>query len=189
MHHPGSMCAVQNLQDVCMEKDIPAPTIVSESGRALASHHAVMIFDVLRRWGGTHPARTGDLNGIAPCIAAVVESIRRPASGADGPLRQAEHGGFSQKEFPCVCSAALDTPARCAIPRLRLQALNLPLPTALRRPHPRLPALHRFTGFALRPKKNAQPHDSPATTACILAWLHSRDTSSTDALSHHFSAA
>lgn len=32
-----------------MEKGIAAPCIVSESGRALASHHAVMIFDVLSR--------------------------------------------------------------------------------------------------------------------------------------------
>jgi arginine decarboxylase-like protein len=37
------------MQDVCMEKAIAAPCIVSESGRALASHHAVMIFDVLSR--------------------------------------------------------------------------------------------------------------------------------------------
>ena len=38
------------VQDVCMERGIPAPCIVSESGRALASHHAVMVFDVLSRW-------------------------------------------------------------------------------------------------------------------------------------------
>ena len=29
---------------------MPVPTILSESGRALASHHAVMVFDVLTRY-------------------------------------------------------------------------------------------------------------------------------------------
>jgi len=43
-------------QDVCLEKGIAAPYIVSESGRALASHHAVMIFDVLSRF---HPHAAG----------------------------------------------------------------------------------------------------------------------------------
>jgi len=30
-------------------RSIPVPTILSESGRALASHHAIMVFDVLTR--------------------------------------------------------------------------------------------------------------------------------------------
>lgn len=50
-------CLLQNyandvvcaLRDVCLERGIPMPTIVSESGRALASHHAVMVFDVVAR--------------------------------------------------------------------------------------------------------------------------------------------
>lgn len=37
------------LRDVCLERGIPMPTIVTESGRALASHHAVMVFDVVAR--------------------------------------------------------------------------------------------------------------------------------------------
>ena len=32
-----------------MLRSIQVPTIMSESGRALASHHAVMVFDVLTR--------------------------------------------------------------------------------------------------------------------------------------------
>ena len=31
-------------------RSIPLPTILSESGRALASQHAVMVFDVLTRY-------------------------------------------------------------------------------------------------------------------------------------------
>ncbi|GAB4817650.1 hypothetical protein N2152v2_004696 [Parachlorella kessleri] len=40
---------VSAMQEVCIQRDIPAPTILSESGRALASHHAVLVFDVLTK--------------------------------------------------------------------------------------------------------------------------------------------
>lgn len=35
------------VQQACDEKDVPHPDIVSESGRALTAHHAILIFDVL----------------------------------------------------------------------------------------------------------------------------------------------
>ena len=38
-------------QEVCTLRSIQVPTIMSESGRALASHHAVMVIDVLTRCG------------------------------------------------------------------------------------------------------------------------------------------
>jgi arginine decarboxylase len=41
---------VASLRDVCIERGIlVSPTIISESGRALASHHSVLVFDVLNR--------------------------------------------------------------------------------------------------------------------------------------------
>ncbi|MEK6750224.1 MAG: biosynthetic arginine decarboxylase [Pseudomonadota bacterium] len=38
---------VQALWEVCTEKNLPHPDIVSESGRALTAHHAVLITDVI----------------------------------------------------------------------------------------------------------------------------------------------
>jgi len=38
---------VAELKDACVEHKIPVPTLVSESGRAIASHQSVLIFDVL----------------------------------------------------------------------------------------------------------------------------------------------
>ena len=38
---------VAELKDACREQDIPVPTLISESGRAVASHQSVLIFDVL----------------------------------------------------------------------------------------------------------------------------------------------
>lgn len=45
----GIVCAVQQ---VCKERCVPVPTIVTESGRALVSHHAVLVFDVISRYAG-----------------------------------------------------------------------------------------------------------------------------------------
>lgn len=38
---------VSAVQEVCIQRSIAPPTIITESGRALASHHSVLVFDVL----------------------------------------------------------------------------------------------------------------------------------------------
>ncbi len=38
---------VAEVKEACTESDIPVPVLVSESGRAIAAHHSVLIFDVL----------------------------------------------------------------------------------------------------------------------------------------------
>jgi arginine decarboxylase len=38
---------VSAVQEVCIQRSIPPPTIITESGRALASHASVLVFDVL----------------------------------------------------------------------------------------------------------------------------------------------
>ncbi|MBP5972701.1 biosynthetic arginine decarboxylase [Brasilonema sp. CT11] len=38
---------VAELKDTCAERKLPVPTLISESGRAIASHQSVLIFDVL----------------------------------------------------------------------------------------------------------------------------------------------
>lgn len=38
---------VAEVKDACTARDVPMPTLISESGRAVASHQSVLIFDVL----------------------------------------------------------------------------------------------------------------------------------------------
>jgi len=38
---------VYHIQNVCEEADVPHPTIISESGRAIAAYHSVLVFNVL----------------------------------------------------------------------------------------------------------------------------------------------
>lgn len=49
---------VAALSDICTERDLPHPNIISESGRALTAHHAVLltnIIDIEEAPGGTAP--------------------------------------------------------------------------------------------------------------------------------------
>lgn len=49
------------LRDACLLKMVSQPVIVSESGRALASHHSVIVFDVLSASQRTAPKSMGNL--------------------------------------------------------------------------------------------------------------------------------
>ncbi|AOY84462.2 biosynthetic arginine decarboxylase [Moorena producens JHB] len=51
---------VAAVKDACEEHQIPAPTLISESGRAIASHQSVLIFDVLS---------TSDVESQSPPLA------------------------------------------------------------------------------------------------------------------------
>lgn len=103
---------------MCIQRSIPPPTIVTESGRALASHHSVLVFDVLttcaagagqaaRPAGGRAPVRSQPMPHAlapAPCPLPQPRVPAREACGAGGgggldrdPGRQ---GG------PCVCVCA-----------------------------------------------------------------------------------
>jgi arginine decarboxylase len=47
---------ISHIQTACTKADVPVPTIVSESGRAIAAHHSVLIFEVV----GRNEVRFGD---------------------------------------------------------------------------------------------------------------------------------
>ncbi|BDA46967.1 Biosynthetic arginine decarboxylase [Coccomyxa sp. Obi] len=78
---------VCSLRDVCLERGIPMPTIVTESGRALASHHAVMVFDVVARPPTASEMEPHDANEL---MAAALEAGAVPG---EQPGRAARGGG------------------------------------------------------------------------------------------------
>ena len=49
---------VSAIRDICDEKGVPHPDIVTEAGRALVSHASVLIFDVLSRGRRAHELRS-----------------------------------------------------------------------------------------------------------------------------------
>ena len=62
---------VATIQECCQPHGVPVPTLVSESGRAVASHFSVLVFDVLS---------TGGVNGAVPPLqegeALLVRNLR-----------------------------------------------------------------------------------------------------------------
>ncbi|MDJ0736714.1 MAG: biosynthetic arginine decarboxylase [Nostocaceae cyanobacterium] len=59
---------VAELKDTCSERNISVPTLISESGRAIASHQSVLIFDVLSTSevlsGSVEPPQEGECQVI-----------------------------------------------------------------------------------------------------------------------------
>lgn len=55
---------VAELKDACAERQLPVPTLISESGRAIASHQSILIFDVLSTYdvpsGSPEPPKEGE---------------------------------------------------------------------------------------------------------------------------------
>lgn len=81
---------VHHIQAVCDEADVPHPTIISESGRALVSHHSVLVFSVLGVSAQSHNVPDADdapaeyTNGAAH-VRSLLESGQ--VEEAEGPLR------------------------------------------------------------------------------------------------------
>lgn len=69
------------LQEVCEETGVPQPTIVSESGRAIVAHHAVLVVNVLdvnRRLPVSDPAEPDeDAHAVAQNLYEVYQEINR----------------------------------------------------------------------------------------------------------------
>jgi arginine decarboxylase len=64
---------VWSIHEACTKAGIPAPDIVTESGRALSAHHSVMIVEVT---GATRPAREGDVPEPTEDEAELVTDFR-----------------------------------------------------------------------------------------------------------------
>lgn len=88
---------VSTLQDICDENEQPHPTIVSESGRALVAHHAMLVFNLLgaHEMAGsleTPAAPTEDDHGILHIMWEAFQSISRKS------FQEAYNDAVSAKE-------------------------------------------------------------------------------------------
>ncbi|MFC4454954.1 biosynthetic arginine decarboxylase [Deinococcus sonorensis] len=71
---------VYTVQEVCKARQVPEPTIVSESGRALTAHHAVLIVPVIDVTGPTRdlqeiPASKGEAHQVVKDLEEILENI------------------------------------------------------------------------------------------------------------------
>ena len=75
---------VYRIKSVCDARDVPHPMIVSESGRAIAAHHSLLVFDILG------------------CLQARPIQGHRPAGGG------LPRPGGSCRSRCAICSTAID---------------------------------------------------------------------------------
>jgi arginine decarboxylase len=62
---------VAAIREACAERKIPVPTLISESGRAIASHQSVLVFDVL----GTSDAPFGDPDPLKETEHLIIRNL------------------------------------------------------------------------------------------------------------------
>ena len=106
------------LQQICETRGIAAPTIISESGRALVAHHSVLVFDVLGVSEATSktvpdPVRDGDPKVLSD-LAEVWENISKKN------FQEAYHDSLQLKEEAGTLFSLgyLDLKARARVDRL-----------------------------------------------------------------------
>jgi arginine decarboxylase len=71
---------VFRIKGVCDEAEVPHPTIISESGRAVVAYHSVLVFDVLGVSNFDHYQNPPDLPDEAPQQVIELQSIFRGLS-------------------------------------------------------------------------------------------------------------
>lgn len=62
---------VAEVKEACEERNVPAPTLISESGRAIASHQSVLVFDVL----STSEVCTGALPSVTESDHLILRNL------------------------------------------------------------------------------------------------------------------
>ena len=67
---------VYRIKSVCDARDVPHPMIVSESGRAIAAHHSLLVFDTLGS------SQAGSIQGHRPPRGGLSRRRRSAAAGA-----------------------------------------------------------------------------------------------------------
>ncbi len=84
---------VGHIQSACAKAEVPVPTIVSESGRAIAAHHSVLVFEVVGEERGALRRARGAETGRAPAAPRALRDVpRRRAEERAGELPRRQPG-------------------------------------------------------------------------------------------------
>lgn len=117
---------VQTLREACVRADLPEPAIISESGRALTAHHAVLLVNVIDR-ETLRPQPVPALAADAPQELALLADLYRGLSGARPHLLEAHQEvlGAWQDVHQRYLAGELSLPQRAAAETLYFNCLLL----------------------------------------------------------------
>ncbi len=86
---------VGHIQSACNKADVPVPTIVSESGRAIAAHHSVLVFEVV----GKNEVRFGEAVEPKPDAHRLLRDLYETYKGvAPKNVQESFHDASQAKE-------------------------------------------------------------------------------------------
>jgi len=86
---------VAAIQEACNKSNVAQPTIVSESGRAIAAHQSVLVFEVV----GTHEVRFGQPQDPGPTTHRVLKTLYETWKGVmPKNVQEAYHDAVQAKE-------------------------------------------------------------------------------------------
>jgi len=79
---------VSAVQEVCNERDVPPPILVSESGRAMTAHHSILVVETLGAFrkdrAGDDYAPPADAHRLVGALYATLEWLRSDEALSDG---------------------------------------------------------------------------------------------------------
>jgi arginine decarboxylase len=114
---------VYSLAEACRENELPMPHIISESGRALTAHHALLLFNVI----DLETQIVEDRDEIPEEMHAVVHDLAETLHGMDErSLREVFHDASYWKEHMRTLfnSGVLSLPERALAERLYLAVMT-----------------------------------------------------------------
>ena len=114
---------VYSLAEACRENELPMPHIISESGRALTAHHALLIFNVIE----LETQIVDDRDEIPEEMHAVVHDLAETLHGMDErSLREVFHDASYWKDMmrSLFNSGVLSLPERALAERLFLAVMT-----------------------------------------------------------------
>jgi arginine decarboxylase len=111
------------LEGACRENEVPMPHVISESGRALTAHHALLLINVIdleTQIEGDPEAVTDDAHALVQSLASGYEEINERS------LREVYHDAMFAKEQAQLLfnSGVLSLRDRATVERLHLATMN-----------------------------------------------------------------
>lgn len=91
---------VYAVKEICDERGVPVPTLLSESGRALTAHHSMLVVPVLGVHRPDSPPMSDEVPEDAPAVVSRMETAYREASETEviGMLLESYHDAREVRE-------------------------------------------------------------------------------------------
>ncbi len=109
-----ALAVIQALTDICAAKDLPHPMVLTEAGRAMTAHHAVLLTNVIDIERGAHDEVSGSEKVEHPLLDQLkalgdraVGSVADRYQAARSILAQV-HSDYSHEELPLEVRAAAE---------------------------------------------------------------------------------